>query len=36
MTAEAAARVEALYESNYGLPVEQEAAVSAAAGRGSR
>ena len=34
---EAAARVEALYESNYGLPVEQEAAVSAAAaGRGSR
>ena len=34
---ELAARVEALYESNYGLPLEQEAAVSAAAaGRGSR
>ena len=32
--AEAAARVEALYESNYGLPVEQEAA--AVAGQGSR
>ena len=32
---EVAARVEALYDSNYGLPVEQEAAVTAA-GRGSR